>query len=485
VPEALHLGQPRVCASMLNTVRNQMHPLTLRVSILVAFTLAAVRAADAQYQPIDLGTLGGTESSAAAVNNNGQVVGYSYTAGNVEVHAFSWTAVGGMVDLGTLGGLVSFAFAVSENGQVVGSSHTGNNEVHAFSWTAAGGMVDLGTFGGSNSVAVDVSDSGRVVGSSMSAGNAATHAFSWTASGGMVDLGTLGGPLSEARAVSESGQVVGYSYTAGNPEAQAFSWTAAGGMVDLGTLRGGASVSVDVSNRGQVVGYSAAAGAFSWTPSGGMVDLGTLGGASYAYAVNEGGQVVGYSYTAGNEYHAFAWTAARGMIDLGTFGGGSSVAVDVSDSGQAVGYIDTGYAFSWTADGGMAGLGALPDDINSAATAVNNNGQVVGYSWGLDTVPHATMWLLPITVTSALDKLIDQVTAYSLQKGLTNALTVKLKAALASWQTGRSNAAVHQIGAFVHQIIAKRDKALTEAQADTLIRMANEIVQAIKTGTAL
>jgi probable HAF family extracellular repeat protein len=381
---------------MLNTVRNQMHPLTLRVSILVAFTLAAVRAADAQYQPIDLGTLGGTESSAAAVNNNGQVVGYSYTAGNVEVHAFSWTAVGGMVDLGTLGGLVSFAFAVSE-----------------------------------------------------------------------------------------SGQVVGYSYTAGNPEAQAFSWTAAGGMVDLGTLRGGASVSVDVSNRGQVVGYSAAAGAFSWTPSGGMVDLGTLGGASYAYAVNEGGQVVGYSYTAGNEYHAFAWTAARGMIDLGTFGGGSSVAVDVSDSGQAVGYIDTGYAFSWTADGGMAGLGALPDDINSAATAVNNNGQVVGYSWGLDTIPHATMWLLPITVTSALDKLIDQVTAYSLQKGLTNALTVKLKAALASWQTGRSNAAVHQIGAFVHQIIAKRDKALTEAQADTLIRMANEIVQAIKTGTAL
>jgi probable HAF family extracellular repeat protein len=81
-----------------------MHPLTLRVSILVAFTLAAVRAADAQYQPIDLGTLGGTESSAAAVNNNGQVVGYSYTAGNPEAQAFSWTAAGGMVDLGTLRG---------------------------------------------------------------------------------------------------------------------------------------------------------------------------------------------------------------------------------------------------------------------------------------------------------------------------------------------------------------------------------------------
>ena len=64
--------------------------------------------------------------------------------------------------------------------------------------------------------------------------------------------------------------------------------------------------------------------------------------------------------------------------------------------------------------------------------------------------------------------------------GLTNALTVKLEAALASWQRGRSNAAVNQIGAFIHEVNAKRGKALTDAQADTLIRMAEIVVQAIR-----
>jgi hypothetical protein len=91
------------------------------------------------------------------------------------------------------------------------------------------------------------------------------------------------------------------------------------------------------------------------------------------------------------------------------------------------------------------------------------------------------MWVLSVTVESALDQLISQVTAYGLPKGLTNALTAKLEAALASWQRGRSNAAVNQIGAFIHEVDAKRGKALTDAQADTLIRMAEIVVQAIRT----
>jgi probable HAF family extracellular repeat protein len=305
----------------------------------------------------------------------------------------------------------------------------------------------------------------------------------------MVDLGTLGGSLSEARAVSESGQVVGYSYTAGNSEVHAFSWTANGGMIDLGALGGGysvARVAVDVSDSGQVVGDSTAdrsSRAFSWTPSDGMVDLGTLGGDSSAYAVNESGQVVGYSYIAAPgadvEYHGFSWTAHGGIVDLGTLGGVSTQAVAVNESGQVVGYSNTGHAFSWTATGGMVELGALADDVNSMAIAVNNNSEVVGTSWGLDSAQHATMWLLPVTVVSALDKLIQEVAAYGLQHGLQNAMTVKLEAALASWQRGRNNAAVNQIGAFIHQVNAKRGKALTGAQADTLIRMADEVIQAI------
>jgi probable HAF family extracellular repeat protein len=225
--------------------------------------------------------------------------------------------------------------------------------------------------------------------------------------------------------------------------------------------------------------------AFSWTPSGGIVDLGTLGGtSSVARAVNESGQVVGYSDITGNTgTHAFSWTAAGGMIDLGAPAGTGTFAADVSDSGQVVGYISNGiaFAFSWTANGGMVGLPALADGGSSTANAVNNHGQVVGWSSGLGFSQHATMWVLSVTVESALDQLISQVTAYGLPKGLTNALTAKLEAALASWQRGRSNAAVNQIGAFIHEVDAKRGKALTDAQADTLIRMAEIVVQAIRT----
>jgi probable HAF family extracellular repeat protein len=49
----------------------------------------------------DLGTLGGSNSSARGINDPSQVVGYSDTA-NRSQHAFLWTSTAGMTDLGTL-----------------------------------------------------------------------------------------------------------------------------------------------------------------------------------------------------------------------------------------------------------------------------------------------------------------------------------------------------------------------------------------------
>jgi len=78
-------------------------------------------------QPTDLGVLGAacaalecSGSGAYAINARGQVVGSSTTSAG-ETHAFLWEK-GVMIDLGTLGGTRSEAAAISESGRIVGSS---------------------------------------------------------------------------------------------------------------------------------------------------------------------------------------------------------------------------------------------------------------------------------------------------------------------------------------------------------------------------
>jgi len=67
----------------------------------------------------DLGTLGGTESQSAAINNRGDVVGFSRTAGNASIHPFLYRD-GRMRDLGTLGRTQGKAIDVNNHGVVIG-----------------------------------------------------------------------------------------------------------------------------------------------------------------------------------------------------------------------------------------------------------------------------------------------------------------------------------------------------------------------------
>ncbi|MEO7861227.1 MAG: DUF3466 family protein, partial [Nitrospirales bacterium] len=102
----------------------------------------------------DLGTLGGKEIVATAINNSGQVIGYSSTYRD-ETHAFLYLQ-DQMVDLGTLGGTESRANSINDRGQVVGSANVGDsNQQHAFLYQDKK-MSDLGSLDNHGSTALDI-----------------------------------------------------------------------------------------------------------------------------------------------------------------------------------------------------------------------------------------------------------------------------------------------------------------------------------------
>ena len=106
-------------------VRRMLLTLGIAAAVLagaVSLAGSAVVVAPPGYQVIDLGSFGGRDtygSSANAINDRGQVVGYSGTSNGLSLHAFRWEK-GKMTDLGTLGGSYSSANAINERGDVVG-----------------------------------------------------------------------------------------------------------------------------------------------------------------------------------------------------------------------------------------------------------------------------------------------------------------------------------------------------------------------------
>jgi probable HAF family extracellular repeat protein len=126
-----------------------------------------------------------------------------------------------------------------------------------------------------------------------------------------------------------------------------------------------------------------------------MLDLGTLGGdRSVAYGINSSGQVSGWSWTSGDGYQDAFLYSNGSMLNLGDlqqYGERpGSFAFGMNNSGQVVGIGDLN-AFLYS-NGSMQDLGTLYGGPRSAAQAINNNGQVVGYSWIPGGASHAFLY---------------------------------------------------------------------------------------------
>jgi probable HAF family extracellular repeat protein len=303
-----------------------------------------------------LGTLGGTSSWAYGINNNGQIVGSSHTATGSAFsglhHAFLYSG-GKMTDLGTLPGGSTYRYlatGINNNGKIVGYSYTDTSAQQRGFLYSDGVMTDLGTLGGRYTYANGINNNGQIVGYSETAtGN--VRAFLYF-EGEMKDLGTLfgtnGGPFSSrAHAINDSGQVVGRALLSGAEHAFLYSGNT---MKDLGTLGGNNSYAWGINNNGQIVGSAEIATgvvhAFLYSGDT-MIDLGALPGLPYSRAtgINNNGQIVGYSETLASfntggfdgQRHAFLYSGGT-MKDLGTLGGVFSEAYGINDKGQIVGF---------------------------------------------------------------------------------------------------------------------------------------------------
>jgi probable HAF family extracellular repeat protein len=319
------------------------------LSQLILFAALAVPFAghaDPRYSVTVVGTAG---STAADINNAGQMAGW-FAAGASTEHGFFYSA-GTLTDLGTFGGANSRANALNDLGQVVGYADTSAGGRRAFLYSS-GAMTNLGTLGQGYSLANGINNAGAVVGMGIDAmGQGQGFLYS---GGSMQSLAPFApaGAVGAAYDINEAGQIVG-TYTAGPMTAP--EWPSSGFLLSGGVF----------------------------TP------MGHIGSAyeSVALSINDHGQAVGHAHEHLENFFPFIYSA-DGLQRLGIPSEYHTVAYDINNLGQSVGqrifdYFGSSHAMLYDACGGCDAwldLNTLVDPASgwtlTQANAINDLQQI-------------------------------------------------------------------------------------------------------------
>jgi probable HAF family extracellular repeat protein len=280
----------------------------------------------AEYSVQDLGAPPGyTDSQALAVNNAGQVVGYSFLFfGNNHPFLFS---NGTMQEL-TWNGAQGHANDINSAGHVVVSFLSG--EWHTFLYkdgqlSALPAQINMDVTG--------INDSDQITGYFQNS-LGQQHAFIYGSGGPLIDLGPGGGAD-----INAMGQIAGAKTVDNNFRPSLFFNNT---VTDLGTPSNYSGEATAINNSGQITGFYRDQGVFTHGflyQNGSFTDLGTA--AANPEGINSSGMIVGQSYDSTNHQRGFLYRNSQ-IFDLNDlFGLDSGCYVtdahDINDLGQIVG----------------------------------------------------------------------------------------------------------------------------------------------------
>lgn len=225
--------------------------------------------------------------SYADLNNGGQMAVYGRPSGSDQVEPYRYSQATGFQPLGTFGGSRTETSAINNSGQVTGFSEGTDGHSYAYRYTDGVGLENLG-MAFNNSRGYAINDRGWV------AGYADGNAVIFRDEGNTVLLPGV------ARGINEAGNVVGTTtIVPGHPTAFVLL---NGEMLILGDDVFGQPILYDINNQNVAVGSTGGGTALIWSyseTSSGLVDLNTLipedSGWTLigATAINDAGQITG------------------------------------------------------------------------------------------------------------------------------------------------------------------------------------------------